>query len=72
MTTHTFQAETFTKGWGSGYAEKSNSAKATEAWKHAAQLDILTTNYRAKGNFTMAKVCRERALGAANRAIRYA
>ena len=57
--------------FGHGYAELSNAQKAERDWKAAEALDKKGDEYFAAGNERMGKVCRERALNAANRAVRY-
>ena len=55
-----------------GYAiELTNAAKANRDWALAAALDAKADSYFADGNVAMGKVCRARALGAANRAVAY-
>jgi hypothetical protein len=69
------QSETVTPeyiiGWGMGFAELTNAQKAERYWKAAEALDKKGDEYFAAGNLVMAKACRERALLAANRAVRY-
>ena len=48
-----------------------DAQKAARDWDMAASLDKKGDEYLAAGNEVMAKVCRERALGAANRAVKY-
>ena len=48
-----------------------NAQKAARDWDLAASLDKKGSEYLAAGNEKMAKVCRERALIAANRAVKY-
>ena len=73
----TFQAVTpagayeMALGWGMGFAELTNAQKANRDWKMAVALDKKGDKYQAAGNERMAKVCRERALGCANRAVRF-
>lgn len=57
--------------FGHGCAELSNTQKANRDWELAASLDKMGDEYFAAGNLTMGKVCRERALNAANRAMRF-
>ena len=57
--------------FGHGYAELSNAQKAERDWKAAEALDKKGDEYFAAGNERMGKACRERALNAANRAMRY-
>ena len=77
MTTFTKQAATPAEatlmglGWGMGYAEPSNAAKAERDWGLAASLDKKADAYYAAGNAAMGAVCRKRALNAANRAVRF-
>ena len=58
-------------GFGMGYAELSKSAKAERDWGLAASLDKKADAYFADGNSAMGKICRTRALNAANRAVRF-
>jgi hypothetical protein len=72
----TFQAvtsgEAYNMAASFGYAiELTNAAKANRDWELAASLDKKADAYFAEGNDAMGKVCRTRALGAANRAVRY-
>jgi hypothetical protein len=73
----TFQAVTpgaahvMALGWGMGFAELTNAQKANRDWALAASLDKKGDEYFAAGNVAMAKACRERALNAANRAMRF-
>ncbi len=77
MATFTAQAVTPTEanylamGLGMGYAELSNASKSERDWSLAASLDKKADAYYAVGNTAMGKVCRERALNAANRAVRF-
>jgi hypothetical protein len=57
--------------FGHGCAELSNAQKANRDWALAASLDKKGDEYFAAGNVAMAKACRERALNAANRAVRF-
>lgn len=65
------QAHVMALGWGMGFAELTNAQKAERDWKAAEALDKKGDEYFAAGNERMGKVCRERALNAANRAMRY-
>jgi len=51
--------------------ELTNAAKANRDWALAEALDKKGDEYFAAGNERMGKVCRERALNSANRAVRY-
>lgn len=57
--------------FGHGCAELNNAQKADRDWKLAEALDKKADAYFAEGNDAMGKVCRARALGAANRAVRF-
>ncbi len=57
--------------FGHGYAELTNAQKAKRDWKLAEGLDKKGDEYFSAGNLVMANICRERALNAANRAVRY-
>ena len=57
--------------FGAGCAELSNDQKVDRDWELAKSLDKKGDEYFAVGNDRMGKVCRERALNAANRAVRY-
>ena len=57
--------------FGHCFAELTNSQKADRDWKLAEALDKKADAYFAEGNDAMGKVCRTRALGAANRAVRF-
>jgi hypothetical protein len=61
---------TFTPS-GMGYAKPSNAAKAARDWALASALDKKADAHFAAGNFAIGKVCRTRALNAANRAVRF-
>jgi len=73
----TFQAVTpgaahvMALGWGMGFADLTNAQKADRDWKMAAALDKKADAYFADGNDAMGKVCRTRALNAANRAVKF-
>lgn len=71
----TFQAvtsgEAYVMALGFSSPELSNEAKAKRDWALAEALDKKADAYYAEGNAAMAKVCRARALNAANRAVRY-
>jgi hypothetical protein len=65
------EATVMALSWGMGFAELTNAQKADRDWKLAASLDKKGDEYFAAGNLAMAKVCRERALNSANRAVRF-
>ena len=65
------EAHVMALGWGMGFAELTNAQKADRDWKLAASLDKKGDAYQAAGNARMAQACRERALNAANRAVRF-
>lgn len=65
------EAHAMALGFGMGFAELTNAQKSDRDWKMAAALDKKGDEYQAAGNDRMAKVCRERALNAANRAVRF-
>ncbi len=72
----TFQAvspsEAYNMAASFGYAiELTNAAKANRDWDLAAALDKKADAYFAEGNDAMGKICRTRALNAANRAVAY-
>jgi hypothetical protein len=71
----TFQAVTpgqaYVMALGFGCPELTNAQKAKRDWALANSLDKKGDEYFASGNLAMAKVCRARALEAANRAVRY-
>jgi hypothetical protein len=58
-------------GFGMGFAELSDAAKSERDWGLAASLDKKADAYYAAGNVELGKVCRTRALNAANRAVRF-
>ena len=58
-------------GWGMGFAELTNAQKAERDWKMAEALDKKGDEFFVAGNERMGKVCRAKALNAANRAVRY-
>lgn len=72
----TFQAvtpgEAYNMAAAFGYAiELTDAAKAKRDWALAKALDAKADAYYAEGNAAMGKVCRTRALAAANRAVVY-
>ena len=71
----TFQAvtpsEAYVMALGFSSPELSNGAKAKRDWSLAEALDKKADSYFAEGNTTMGKVCRARALSAANRAVAF-
>lgn len=71
----TFQAVTPGEAhvWSLGLSlpELTNAQKANRDWSLAETLDKKADAYFAEGNDAMGKYCRTRALGAANRAVRF-
>lgn len=71
----TFQAVTPSEATymalGFGNPVLTNAQKANRDWALAEALDKKGDEYFAAGNERMGKVCRERALNAANRAVRF-
>ena len=60
-----------TMSFGNGYAEPSYEQKINNAWKVAESFDKKGDAFFAEGNVHMGTACRELALNAANRAIRF-
>ena len=73
----TFQAVTpagayeMAMGFGHGYAKPSYEQKINDAWKLAEAFDKKADAFFAASNTRMGMACRELALNAANRAVRF-
>ena len=63
------QLATLALGWVP--AEMTAAQKAARDWDLAERLDKRGDAYQAEGNLRMADICRQRALGAANRAVSF-